>query len=153
MHLFEDRLEVLHGPALQLVTDRLRGDGNHRINYRHVIESLVRKPGAFERYRYREELFPSMVFRRTYDALVASTLTERKSDIEYLRLLRLAARTMESEVEAVLLAFLEAEILPLCDDVKALVQRIVPEVPDLAVPIIDLAAYDELLEQLDEVSS
>ena len=153
VHLFEDRLEVLHGPTLQLVTDRLRGDGNHRINYRHVIESLVRKPGAFERYRYREELFPTMVFRRAHDALVESTHTERKSDIEYLRLLRLAARTMESEVEAVLVTFLDEGILPLCDEVKALVQRVVPEVPDLAVPLIDLAAYDELLEQLEEVSS
>ena len=52
-----------------------------------------------------------------------------------------------------LFAFLEAKVLPSCDDVKALVQSVVPEVPDLAVPIIDLAAYDELLEQLEEVSS
>ena len=153
VHLFEDRLEVLHGPTPQLVTDRLRGDGHHRINYRHVIESLVRKPGAFERYRYREELFPTMVFRRAHDALAESTLSERKSDIEYLRLLLLAARTMESEVEAVLVTFLDEGILPLCDDVKPLVERVVPEVPDLAVPIIDLAIYDELLEQLEEVSS
>ena len=41
----------------------------HRIDYRHVIWWLVRKPGAFARYRYREELFPSLMFRRAYDAL------------------------------------------------------------------------------------
>ena len=65
----------------------------------------------------------------------------------------LAARTMESEVEAVLATFLETGTLPQCDDVKALVERVVPEVPHLAVPIIDLSAYDDLLEQLEEVSS
>ena len=27
------------------------------------------KPGAFARYRYREELFPTLIFRRAYDAL------------------------------------------------------------------------------------
>src|SRR4030081_3553606 len=42
----------------------LRGEGGHRIAYRHIIWSLVRKPGAFARYRYREELFPTPAFRR-----------------------------------------------------------------------------------------
>ena len=47
-----------------------RGSGNARIDYRHVIFSLVRKPGAFARYRYREALFPTVTFRCAYDALV-----------------------------------------------------------------------------------
>ena len=34
----------------------------HRIDYRHVIHSLVRKPGAFARYRWREDLFPGVLF-------------------------------------------------------------------------------------------
>ena len=37
---------------------RLAGSGKHAINYRHVIDSLVRKPGAFENYQYHEEMFP-----------------------------------------------------------------------------------------------
>ena len=44
--------------APQLTCERLPGRNGHRINYRHMIWSLVRKPGAFARYRYREELFP-----------------------------------------------------------------------------------------------
>ena len=60
-----------------------------QIDYRHVIWSLVRKPGAFARYRWREELFPSLVFRRTYDAL-RGCLGER-ADPEYVRILYLAA--------------------------------------------------------------
>ena len=38
----------------QLTMERLLGKNGHRINYRHVIWSLVRKPGAFRRYKYRE---------------------------------------------------------------------------------------------------
>ena len=57
---------------------RLRGDRYHQIDYRHVIWSLVRKPGAFARYRYREELFPSIVFRRAYDALAGRPRRARR---------------------------------------------------------------------------
>jgi hypothetical protein len=41
-----------------------------------VIWSLMKKPGAFTRYRWREELFPSLIFRRTYDVLRSFQLTE-----------------------------------------------------------------------------
>jgi hypothetical protein len=59
VRIFETRLEVFYGGRHQLTIERLRGDGGHRIDYRHIIWSLVRKPGAFARYRYREELFPT----------------------------------------------------------------------------------------------
>jgi len=34
------------------------------LDYRHEIDHLLRKPGAFERYRYREQLFPGLLFRQ-----------------------------------------------------------------------------------------
>ena len=69
----------------------------HRINYRHIIWSLVRAPGAFERYRYRDDLFPTPVFRRAYDALCGAQAV-RAAEVEYVRILHLAASTMESDV-------------------------------------------------------
>ena len=83
-----------------------RGGAEHRIDYRHIIGSLVRKPGAFARYRFREELFPSLVFRAAYDAL-GRTHGER-ADVEYVRLLHLAATTGERRVEATLRVRLDA---------------------------------------------
>ena len=150
VRLHHDRLEVYHGEEHQLTIERLRGEGGHRINYRHVISSLVKKPGAFERYRYREELFPSLAFRRAYDAL-AERLSPWRADVEYLRVLHLAARTLESQVESVLERLLAGGTLPTGDAVKAFVEPDRPEVPELAVPVVDLDAYDELLEQLAEV--
>ena len=47
-------------------------DGRQRINYRHVIDWLVRKPGAFERYLYREELFPTQPFPHGLRCAVAA---------------------------------------------------------------------------------
>ena len=36
--------------------ERIHGAGEARIDYRHIIGSLVRKPGAFARYRFREQM-------------------------------------------------------------------------------------------------
>jgi transposase InsO family protein len=156
VRLFENRLEVYFGNKHQLTCDRLRGDGGSLINYRHIISSLVRKPGAFERYRYREDLFPSLVFRKSYDAL-CKKLSSRKADVEYLRNLNLAATTMESTVEVALESLLANGELPVSDRVKELVAPEEPEVPEIAVLEVDLDAYDELFSvdagELVEVGS
>jgi Mu transposase-like protein len=143
-HVYEQRLEVYHGGVLQLEMERLRGAGQHRINYRHVIWSLVQKPGAFARYRYREDLFPSLTFRRAYDALRAQC-DGWKADVEYLRILHLAASTMESDVEQALVQLLEAGQELRADAIKHLVAPPTIEVPTLELPVVDLTSYDHLL--------
>ena len=76
---------------------RLRGRGRHGVNYRHVIDWLVRKPGAFERYLYREDLFPTSRFRLAYDTLVAAD--PAKGHKQYLAILQLAASENETAVD------------------------------------------------------
>jgi hypothetical protein len=150
VRVYDDRIEVYFGHVQQLVVERLLGSGGHRINYRHIIWSLVRKPGAFARYRYREDLFPTVRFRRAYDALCGDK-TVGWPDLEYLRVLHLAASTMESEVEAALDLLLDGGQTPLADTVKALVAPAKPEVPEMAVPAVSLAEYDGLLGAAKEV--
>jgi hypothetical protein len=145
VHVYEQRVEVYHGGVPQLAMDRLRSESGHRINYRHVIWSLMQKPGAFARYRYREDLFPSLAFRRAYDALAAELGDAWKADLEYLRLLHLAASTMESEVERALLTLLDGGQCPVADAVKQAVAPPTIEVPALAMPVVDLRSYDCLL--------
>lgn len=144
VHLRERDLEVYYGGQRQLAVERLQGEGKHRINYRHIIWSLVKKPGAFPRYRYRQDLFPREVFRRAYDRLVEE-LAERRADLEYLRILHLAAATMESDVVAALELLLAEKALPRFSDVRALVVACEPEVPAMAPLAVDLEAYDALL--------
>ena len=67
VRLYAEELEVWFDGKVVERIPRLRGQRKHRINYRHVIDWLVRKPGAFENYRYREDLFPTSRFRMTYD--------------------------------------------------------------------------------------
>ena len=123
---------------------RLRGGCEHRIDYRHVIWSLVRKPGAFARYRYREELFPTPTFRRAYDAL--RRFRGERADVEYVRVLHLAASTLETRVDQALGALLEAGAPFDYADVRQKAAPAVPRVPELrALAVPDLRCYDALL--------
>jgi Mu transposase, C-terminal domain len=138
-----DVVEVWYRRKLTETMPRLRGEQYHRIDYRHVIWSLVRKPGAFARYRYREELFPSLVFRRAYDAL--RDARGERADVEYVRILHLAASTMQARVEEVLEQLLARSERPDFSAVKALASPEKPTIPEVHIPAPDLTVYDRLL--------
>ena len=126
------------------VMPRLLGRNKELINFRHVIDSLIRKPGAFANYCYREELFPTTVFRCAYDELLAATPT--KADGQYLRLLHLAASTSEAEVELAIKLLLEAGRTPTFEAVRELAGSRKPaQAPAIAKTAIDLRDYDTLL--------
>jgi hypothetical protein len=152
VRIYEGTLEVWYGGERQLTMERILGCNKHRIDYRHIIWSLVRKPGAFARYKYREELFPTAVFRKTYDTL-AEALKGWQADVEYLQILHLAASTMEAEVESALELLLEQKAVPRIAQVKALVSTRLPSVPAMAAYEINLNAYDALLGGMQEVGS
>lgn len=141
--LYADVVEIRVGNKTVETMPRLRGDKMHRIDYRHVIWSLVRKPGAFAAYRYREELFPSLAFRRAYDALRAAR--GDRADVEYVRILHLAASTRERPVEEALVTLLERGALFDYAAVKALVAPDAPAVPTVSIGTPDLTHYDALL--------
>lgn len=136
-----EHLEGYVGAKQVLTLPRLHGRAQHAINYRHVIWSLVRKPGAFAAYRYHDDLFPTLAFRRAYDALARST-TER-ADREYVRVLHLAATLSEIEVETALVLLEEAGTLPTADAVRELVHPVA--VPQVVLAPIDFQPYDQLL--------
>jgi transcriptional regulator with XRE-family HTH domain len=139
-----ESLETYVGTTLTCTLPRVQGRHQHAINYRHVIWSLVRKPGAFAAYRYRDDLFPSLTFRRAYDVLC--TARPCQADRDYVRLLYLAASTAESEVDTALALLLDAGVAPTFDAVRDLVR--LPQataLPVLGTPVLDLAAYDRLL--------
>jgi len=144
VRVFDLHLEVYYAGQQQLRIERLRGEGKHRIDYRHVIWSLVKKPWAFARYRYRDSLFPTPLWEKAQAALAAG-LPERQAELEYLRVLHLAAATLQHEVETALELLLGQGKLPIFTEVRALVSQRKPELPELAPLAVDLAAYDELL--------
>ncbi len=142
--VYEQRVELYQGHQRVLEVPRSVGR-RPRIDFRHLIDALLRKPGAFARYRYREELFPSLTYRRALDQLVQDH-GAREGELEYLRVLKLTAELGTSAVESVLSEYL-AQAQPW--RAASLRSYLLPpeevSLPTLAMPV-DLAAYDGLLE-------
>jgi hypothetical protein len=126
--------------------ERLRGQANHRTDYWHLSAWLVRKPGAFARYVYREGLDPTVTYRRAYDVLVARQ--PGRADREYVRILHLATEEGEAEVEAALGAPLAAGQAPTALAVRASRGEDTPWAlaARVAVPAVGLRQYDALLD-------
>ena len=145
-----DELQVWYAQRHVETVPRLRGSGKHRIQYRHIIDWLVRKPGAFEHYRYRDELFPTTQFRLAYDAL-RQTATGARASQTYLQILHLAAQESEAAVDAALGHLLRAGAVPTVAAVDAHLAPNTPPVVDVEIPAVALTAYDHLLEAVEEV--
>ncbi len=145
VRLYAEHLEIWYAQRLIERLGRLRGRQRHQVSYRHIIDWLVRKPGAFEQYRYREDLFPTSRFRMAYDHL-KDTQAERGVKT-YLRILYLAARQTQDGVDEALRHLLQ-EGQPIClEAVEALVDRreAIPPVTQVRIEPVDLAAYDALM--------
>jgi len=120
--------------------------GGKQINYRHLVGYLMRKPGAFAGYVFRDALFPSLVFRRAYDRLVETR--PARADKEYLSILHHAAMGVEQDVEAALELLLGDGDTPSLEAVKELTHVTAGALPDIRIPAPDLTSYDELLSFL-----
>ena len=144
VRIHEWHLEVYYQSHLIVTLPRLVGIRQHRVNYRHVIDSLLRKPGGFRDYRYRDDLFPSLVFRRAWERL-NQWQSPRKADLAYLRILMLAARTMESDVAWALEQLIATAGSWDDTDVARLLEPEPIEIPALTCGEVELEAYDRLL--------
>ena len=144
---YEWHLELYYQQQLVERFPRIVGQHQDVINYRHLVGSLLRKPGGFRNYRYRPALFPQPIFQRCWEQLSA-WYGERQGDLAYLRILQLAAQEMECEVAAALSLLLEAPGRFSETEVVELVQgqRQPMQSPVLPVWSVNLQRYDTLLQ-------
>ena len=144
VRLYPDHVEVYYRGHLVESMERIRGKGEARIDYRHIIGSLVRKPGAFARYRFREQMYPTHTFRLAYDAMRG--WKGERADVDYVRILHLAATTMECDVERALRRLLASRVRFDYAVVKRLSAPASPEIPEVELSgEVDLGVYDRLL--------
>ena len=147
VRLYAEHVDVYYAQRHLERIPRLRGKGGHCIQYRHVIDALVRKPGAFAHYRYRDDLFPTTRFRLAYDSLRA-THGETPASRHYLLILQLAARESQERVEALLQRLLDARQPLSAERVRQLLQagtRSDAPAASVRVRPVDLRLYDRLL--------
>jgi hypothetical protein len=147
--LYMERVEIWYGQRKLEEMPRLRGRQKHRVDYRHIIDWLIRKPGAFENYRYRDALFPTTRFRMVFDML-AERLSPREASKQYLRILELAAKEGEARVDESLQALLAKAEGSNTMITREVVQEAMADgatsTKDVAVAMVDLRLFDELCE-------
>ena len=152
VEVYERELKLYSGRELLLGLPRQAGDRGVVLDYRHVIDHLLRKPGAFERYRYREQLYPSPAFREACDHLITKHGL-RSGTVEYLRLLKLASEVGESGIEVMLADFLSP---PYPAWSVGELRRILQPEPKPPIEVVVLEpewrSYDALLSQELEVA-
>lgn len=147
VRIYAEHVEVWYAQRRIEILPRLRGENGHRINYRHVIDTLVRKPGAFENYRYKDDMFPTSQFRVTYD-LLRNQYGTKQGNKQYLKILELAAKASETAVNEALRFLINQTYEVNLDMVERIVksEQQPPAVTDVDVEDVDLASYDHLLE-------
>ena len=145
IHLFAEHLDLFYAQKCVDRLPRLRGENRCLINYRHMIDQLERKPGAFENYRYREEMFPGSYFRLAYDEL-KERHTQRQAVREYLKILRMAATESETTVTTALAELCGRQPITACAVEQILTKQQPPSfATEVSISQVDLAAYDRLL--------
>jgi hypothetical protein len=149
VHVHETRVKVYLGGQHQVTLERVRGRGAHNVNWRHVIGWMVKKPGAFRRYRYRDALFPTSTFREAWERLDASLATW-SADTNYLQVLKRAQDTGQGPVEAAVRRLLDTGVLPRLDEVVRELKSERPCVPAVAAAEVDLSSYDDLTPEASE---
>ena len=143
VYIYAHHLEVWYAQKQWDRFQRLSGKGKSLIQYRHVIDWLVRKPGAFENYRYQAQFFPSTHFRMAYDGLKQKASGTR----HYLEILHLAAYHSEERVNDVLRTLIEQEQCVSVEAVKSLIPHEIPRPTALQIAPVSLKGYDVFLSE------
>jgi len=150
VRIYTEHIEAWYAQRRIEVLPRLRGENGHYVNYRHIIDTLIRKPGAFENYRYKDDMFPTSQFRIAYDIL-RNQHGIKQANKQYLKILELAAKENEASVnEALRFLVNHADQIDF-DAVEQIVEskQQPPSVTDVYINGIDLDSYDYLLESAE----
>lgn len=144
--IYEERIDLCLGQNIVYAFPRIIGGRSVFINYRHIINSLLRKPGAFENYKYKDELYPTDNFKKAYERLIEEKKNnQRSANLEYLRILKLAADNMEEDIDIALSLILASKdsLLTIDTVTDLLMNKSIPKIDDLEI-IPDLNIYDHL---------
>ncbi|MEA3643083.1 MAG: IS21 family transposase [Lamprobacter sp.] len=153
LHVFDERIEAFVGATRALTLPRVYSVNHERarrIDYRHLIGALVRKPQAFRYSQLREDLLPNATYRTIWQYLDRH-LDARAACKRIVGILALAARAeCEQALGAYLLERIAAGTIPTLTALESRFERrdAVTQQADLrSQPSTQhaLSSYDHLL--------
>lgn len=94
VHVYDDHIDLFLGQELTYRLERVYAPGATRkrsVNYKHVIDALVKKPRAFRCSQWRDELLPNEDYRTIWQ-YVEATMKADDASHYMVRILHLASK-------------------------------------------------------------
>jgi hypothetical protein len=94
VHIYDDHIDLLLGQEFTYRLERVYAPGSSRkrsVNYKHVIDALVKKPRAFRCSQWRDELLPNEDYRTIWQ-YVEATMKADDASHYMVRILHLASK-------------------------------------------------------------
>lgn len=147
VHIYDDLLECFLGSTHVNTLKRLRWNKGSRprlIDYRHLVESLSRKPQAFRRYIFRDELYPTNIFKSAWEIL-DKELDQRSACSNYVGLLKLSTEYGEEFISKLLNKLIDEGKIPRVTELKELLPQKPQSRVRVEVDSREPKSYEELL--------
>ena len=150
VEIHADRLDCYLNNKIILTLKRGRpganGQRGFQIDYRHVIHSLRKKPGALLDLAYRDQLFPTAVYREIFDLALSQCQDQRVACRLMVDLLSLAhEQGCECELAEELAGYLARGELPKISVLRRHFHPDLETLPLVSVELPPLSDYDSVL--------
>lgn len=148
IHVFQNKIDMYLGSTLTYSVDR-RYSNKHPsiyvIDYKHIIHSLVKKPGAFRKCKYRNDILPSDDYKFIWFYL-DKTEAKNVSPKIMLRLLKLSADyCCEKEVAEHVINLIEQNNPINIEDIESKFNSSSPTLPNTSCEQHNIGDYDFLV--------
>ena len=149
IHIYHDRIEAYLGTTHVITLSRQFPPDNNRrsrcVNYRHVINSLERKPQAFRYSKLRDDLLPSDTYRHIWKQLDLR-LDPRAACKTIVGILSLANRTdRETEIGDYILEKMADEHIPALHELQKKFDKKEGTIPEIDIMVVSGEDYNILL--------
>ena len=147
--LYDDKLECYVGAVQVITLKRMpippKGKRSHNIDYRHVIEWLVKKPGAFPGYAYRDYLFPTESYKAIWEH-VKSSMNLREAARFIVGILYLAhTQNCQEELSIEALDRIKRGSGLTLSSLQSMFKSQATNVPDVVIPETHINRFNELI--------
>lgn len=143
--VYPDKLEILHESELIASHNRIYGPkGLVSIEVTHIIDELIKKPGAVRDWKYKHILFERPVWKRFYEKIL--------KDKDYLKCLKLIKKYGKETVTVAMELCLEEESNPSVQNLKKIITNEMENIFEMAPLDVNLNHFDELIKRRENGS-
>jgi len=144
-HIYQNEIKIFLGCSFVFSCSRKyfnEHKSKYVIDYRHVVHSLIKKPAAFRKCQYRDEILPTEEYKQIWRYL-DQTENRKIAPKIMLRLLKLAADyDCEQELGVHVINLITTKAAVVIEDIENKFNTSNPQLPKVFSKQHDIAEYD-----------